>query len=731
MLSRRPSTPDHHSGSPFDSGSLTDSSSSGRGETPSISAEDDPSFPSSDSDQRLSNDSDARPRPLSPGSIDVLGTLLSVAAAATAASLFSPSLGYQANSDSNSPPPTGIPRPMSPTPTAGLGGGEGYNSLPPFGLEPSAPHTQSAPVSPSTPREGRDRIRNVWETFRERLGLNRNASSSNVNEDTPTNTDETNMRPGEIMLAEMARALNIGLGLNGDGSSSTTPNPDATPAPTSESPRPTDSTSPARPMPSEDSFERFLLNLQADLRAALSDDGAGGAATSLSRDEREERESGVDDDAANSLLPIFDELPMRLADDDGDDDGMPPLQDVSDSEGEDEGEEIYEDNLSTRTPTPMPASTTVQPNRVDQSSSRTITGDSASNADRGPPGINLWRLYRFQPIPASQVAGHAATTTSPSTSPSPSVPPTTSSPAPYPDPPHQPLLAESQSSSPSVSSPSSLPIPSQDTGAGGADTTPAANPSTPAGDASSSMVVPVIVVGLQSVEMGQVHGHAHLPEPDVAPLDSYDAERRAASFDEGRRGAPPMDGPSTGAAAPRGRGSWQSRAATALRNLRPGRRNGSRERRAAESTGSRTFLIYVIGGEYHRYYPPNHHMVTGSDNLDSYEALWELAELLGQVKPPVATREDIDKSGLQVIQYSDLERYEQEGKVASNCVERCLICLDDYDTNDELRLMTCRHAFHKECVDRWLQVGRNNCPACRTTVSPIHACCPQAMLTCL
>ena len=90
---------------------------------------------------------------------------------------------------------------------------------------------------------------------------------------------------------------------------------------------------------------------------------------------------------------------------------------------------------------------------------------------------------------------------------------------------------------------------------------------------------------------------------------------------------------------------------------------------------------------YVGYYPPNHHMVTGSDSLDSYEALWyvlgmfcavrdsdrctrELAELLGQVKPPVATREDIDNSGLQIIKSSDLPRLEEEGRVASNCVER-------------------------------------------------------------
>ena len=44
--------------------------------------------------------------------------------------------------------------------------------------------------------------------------------------------------------------------------------------------------------------------------------------------------------------------------------------------------------------------------------------------------------------------------------------------------------------------------------------------------------------------------------------------------------------------------------------------------------------------------------------------------MLGQVKPPVATREDIDNSGLQIIQSSELPRYEREGRVASNCVER-------------------------------------------------------------
>ena len=30
--------------------------------------------------------------------------------------------------------------------------------------------------------------------------------------------------------------------------------------------------------------------------------------------------------------------------------------------------------------------------------------------------------------------------------------------------------------------------------------------------------------------------------------------------------------------------------------------------------------------------------------------------------------------------------------------------------------MTCGHAFHKGCLDEWLQKGKNNCPVCRSRV---------------
>jgi hypothetical protein len=42
------------------------------------------------------------------------------------------------------------------------------------------------------------------------------------------------------------------------------------------------------------------------------------------------------------------------------------------------------------------------------------------------------------------------------------------------------------------------------------------------------------------------------------------------------------------------------------------------------------------------------------------------------------------------------------------------VCLSDFEQEEECRILNCRHVFHKECVDQWIKVGRNACPACRT-----------------
>jgi len=148
---------------------------------------------------------------------------------------------------------------------------------------------------------------------------------------------------------------------------------------------------------------------------------------------------------------------------------------------------------------------------------------------------------------------------------------------------------------------------------------------------------------------------------------------------------------------------------------RPGRRNSlelddqEQEAMIDGSSPARSFFIYVFGG----YVPPGHHILTANVSLNSFEALWELAEFSEQTKRPVATEEDIQRSGLQTFKASAIEEFGRNGKVASNCLDGCLICLDNYEPDDDLRLLSCRHAYHRNCVDRWLKEGRNSCPACR------------------
>ncbi|GMH11871.1 hypothetical protein Nepgr_013712 [Nepenthes gracilis] len=46
----------------------------------------------------------------------------------------------------------------------------------------------------------------------------------------------------------------------------------------------------------------------------------------------------------------------------------------------------------------------------------------------------------------------------------------------------------------------------------------------------------------------------------------------------------------------------------------------------------------------------------------------------------------------------------------------CCICLAKYANNDELRELLCTHLFHKECVDKWLNINAL-CPLCKSEVA--------------
>ncbi|CEP09995.1 hypothetical protein [Parasitella parasitica] len=49
--------------------------------------------------------------------------------------------------------------------------------------------------------------------------------------------------------------------------------------------------------------------------------------------------------------------------------------------------------------------------------------------------------------------------------------------------------------------------------------------------------------------------------------------------------------------------------------------------------------------------------------------------------------------------------------------DSCAICLEDYQSGNELRLLPCNHQFHTLCVDAWLTTQKKLCPICKRDIT--------------
>jgi len=170
------------------------------------------------------------------------------------------------------------------------------------------------------------------------------------------------------------------------------------------------------------------------------------------------------------------------------------------------------------------------------------------------------------------------------------------------------------------------------------------------------------------------------------------------------------------------------------------RRRGVVEPDNNPGEGSRSWIIYVLGGSY----PENHPILTTPSlftDSPTYEDMMLLSSILGPAKPPVATEEDVASApGLYRIRGTDsalvAEAVEGDETVDLVAGARCLVCLCDFEADEEARkLVKCEHMFHKICIDQWLTTGRNSCPLCRgegvhetakETDTPADAATPSA-----
>jgi len=139
---------------------------------------------------------------------------------------------------------------------------------------------------------------------------------------------------------------------------------------------------------------------------------------------------------------------------------------------------------------------------------------------------------------------------------------------------------------------------------------------------------------------------------------------------------------------------------------------------------NRNYGIWVIGGHFRT----NHPILTLPNPLNGelgYADMWAFQQAMGQVATQTATREQIAKSGLPVIKGVGISHAVSDGSVLTNCADQCLICLSEYEDSEDCRILTCKHAFHAACVDKWMLTGRNACPACRTTAVDVSG--PEEM----
>ena len=280
-----------------------------------------------------------------------------------------------------------------------------------------------------------------------------------------------------MMLGEMARAFSVGLGLGsfaGPASSNNSPPNRSTETSLSNE---------TRVVPNEGSFERFLMDLQADLRIALTT-GEGGsgvramaAGSGWSDTRSAPSPNALEVPPREADTPPFDNAETRDSaqthvqqnESSDNQDVVPPLREVSDSEGE---------------------SQTASSPEVATGVDSTGPQDSEGQRLTGPGRVNWWRLYRFPAIgvprsnSAAGVAAAAALSNSSASASSASLAPSSTPPIPS-----GPELPSTSPVLPAISSPHA--------DARGAEDSPASVTGTPA----PSTVVPVIIVGLQSVHM--------------------------------------------------------------------------------------------------------------------------------------------------------------------------------------------------------------------------------------
>lgn len=77
--------------------------------------------------------------------------------------------------------------------------------------------------------------------------------------------------------------------------------------------------------------------------------------------------------------------------------------------------------------------------------------------------------------------------------------------------------------------------------------------------------------------------------------------------------------------------------------------------------------------------------------------------------------EDV-KITLSEDEFNKLNRITITEKNKENFNNNCNICLDEFNVEDNIILLDCKHYFHVNCIEKWLMEQSTKCPVCRKSV---------------
>ncbi|XP_022438177.1 RING finger protein 150 [Delphinapterus leucas] len=73
---------------------------------------------------------------------------------------------------------------------------------------------------------------------------------------------------------------------------------------------------------------------------------------------------------------------------------------------------------------------------------------------------------------------------------------------------------------------------------------------------------------------------------------------------------------------------------------------------------------------------------------------------------------DAAKKAISKLQVRTIKKGDKETEPD---FDNCAVCIEGYKPNDVVRILPCRHLFHKSCVDPWL-LDHRTCPMCKMNI---------------